>query len=85
MVVYNKKGSWNYTLKKYAENKMPADVRTMVKSIYFDYTIMEVSETKQQPEIENIIYNVLIMYRDNFKVLQICNREMEITADFRKP
>jgi hypothetical protein len=40
MVGYNFNGSWSYTLKKYTENNMPADVRDIVKSTFFDYAIM---------------------------------------------
>ncbi|MDQ6763710.1 MAG: hypothetical protein M3015_13930 [Bacteroidota bacterium] len=84
-VAYDLRGSWTYTLKKYAENKMPVDVRAMVKSTYFDYAITEVTEIKIPEESENIIYRVLIKYADNFKILQIRNKEMEVVSDYTKP
>ena len=84
-VAYDPRGSWTYTFKKYAENKMPVDVRAFVKSTYFDYTIAEVIEIKLPGERNNIIYRVLIKCADNFKILQICNKEMEIVSDYTKP
>ena len=84
-VAYDLRGSWTYTFKKYAENKMPADVRDMVKSTYFDYAITEVTEIQIPEEREDIIYRVLIKYAGNFKILQIRNKEMEIVSDYTKP
>lgn len=84
-VVYNQNGSWNYTLRKYAENKMRKDVRAMVKSIFFDYSIMEINEIKLLRQTEDTIYSILIKDGDNYKILQICNKEMEIVSDFTKP
>jgi len=84
-ITYDKRGTWNYTLKRYAEDKMPADVRNMVKSIYYDYVIAEVTEIKLQEERGNVIYNVLIKYAGNCKILQIHNNQMEIINEYTKP
>jgi hypothetical protein len=85
MVAYTRHGSWSYTLKTYAEKKMPANVRTIVKSTFFDYVIKTVTEIKLPQEKENIIYRVLIKNGDNCKILRVCNKEMEIASDFTKP
>lgn len=82
---YYRNGSCSYILKKYGENKMPADVRAMVKSIFYDYTITEVTEIRLRQYSENMIYSVLIKNADNYKILRICNNEMEITRDYTKP
>lgn len=81
-VVYKPNGSWNYTLRKYAENKMPGDVRTLVKSTFFDYTIIEVREITLMRDTEDTIYNILIKDGNNYKVLQIFNMEMVVVKDF---
>jgi hypothetical protein len=82
---YSSDGTWNYILKRYAEKKMSTDLRTLVKSTFFDYTIMEVVEIKLPNEEDNIIYRVMIKKEDNFKILRICNSDMEIAGDYTKP
>ena len=41
---YDKKGNLKYTLQQYAENKLPADVRGLIKSSYYDYQITLVDD-----------------------------------------
>ena len=78
-VGYNKDGSWNYILKHYSEKQMSRDLRALVKSTYFDYTIEEVVEVKL-PDEENIIYTMLIKAENNYKILKICNGEIEVIS-----
>lgn len=84
-IMYNKKGMWNYTLKRYAENKMPGDIRDMVKSTWYDYSIVEVTEIMLPSERGDVIFNVLIKFADNCKTIQIRNKQMEIINDYTKP
>ena len=84
-VAYDTRGSWTYTFKKYGENEMPVDVRTFVKSTFFDYAIAEVTEISVPEERNSVIYRVLIKYDGNFKILQIRNKEMEVVSDYTKP
>jgi hypothetical protein len=83
-ITYDKKGMWNYTLKRYAENKMPEDVRDMVKSTWYDYSIVEVTEIMLPSERDDIIYNILIKYASNYKILQIRNKEIAIVNEYTK-
>lgn len=47
-VVYDKKGRWIHTMEIYHENKMPRDIRSLVKrSIYFDYDIILVQQIEE--------------------------------------
>ncbi|MEP6951299.1 MAG: hypothetical protein ABI863_18565 [Ginsengibacter sp.] len=85
MVWYDRRGLWNCTLRKYCESKMPAEVRAMVKSTFFDHAIIEINEIKLAQDRENIIYSILIKNTDNFKILRIYNEEMKITGDYTKP
>ncbi|MBS1600964.1 MAG: hypothetical protein JST75_22315 [Bacteroidetes bacterium] len=52
-VYYDTKGRWQYTLKTYAESKLPREIRSIVKSIYYDYTITMVEEVHSA---ENMVY-----------------------------
>jgi hypothetical protein len=84
-VIYDERGSCDYILIRYAENKMPDNVRGMVKRAFLNYSIMEITEFKSSIREENIIYSVLIKYADNYKVLKICKEEMKIVNDYIKP
>jgi hypothetical protein len=45
-VFYDKKGHWRYSLIFYNENKLPRDIRTEVRSNYFDMAITLVEEVE---------------------------------------
>jgi hypothetical protein len=84
-VAYNNKGSWMYTLKKYGENRMSRELRTLIKRAYFDYDITEVTQIKLPGQMEGTIFRVLIKNDGNFKIVHICNNEMEVRGDYTKP
>lgn len=45
--VYNNRGEFVYTIRQYHENKMPREIRSIVKSQYYDYTITLVEEVEE--------------------------------------
>jgi hypothetical protein len=66
---FSKGGSWIGGMQTYGENKLPRDVRAIIKPIYYDYTITIVDEVNlpnQQPiyvihmEGENLIKNIAV-------------------------
>ena len=81
-VRYGSNGTWNYTLKRYAEKKMSADLRTLVKKSFFDYAIKEVVEISM-PNEEDVIYRVMIKNDKGFKILMICREEIQVTGDYQ--
>src|SRR5262245_54423785 len=44
IVAYNPRGNWSYTINYYGEKKLPGDIRKMVKSTYYDYSIFGIAE-----------------------------------------
>ena len=74
-VVYNKKGYWAYTLKQYTEKEMPAEIRTMVKSTWFDDKINFVKEVNQS---DDVIYLVYTGNEKESKTIRIAGGEMEV-------
>jgi hypothetical protein len=40
-VVYQRSGNWHSMFRTYSEDKLPFDVRDLVKSKYYDYKIMK--------------------------------------------
>src|SRR5436190_6151099 len=55
-VNYNRKGNWQYTIRYYGEKKLPLEVRSMVKSVYYDYTISRVAEIHMDDQPVYILY-----------------------------
>ena len=81
-VAYNKKGKWVYTIRTYDEWKLPADVRHMVKSSYYDYNITLVQEiaTPDNP----LTYIVHLEGNTQFINLKVSDGEMEEWQNFTK-
>ena len=81
-VFYDKKGRWQYSLIFYNETKLPRDVRSSVKSIYFDMNITLVEEV-QTPNGK--VYIVHLEDKSNIKILKVNDEgEMEIMQELTK-
>ena len=83
MVGYAKRGRWLYTIKRYGEKNLPKDVREQVKMQYFDYKISHIDEV-HVPGQENSIYIIHIRDDKNFKTLRVCDRDMEVIAEYHE-
>src|SRR5262249_36229714 len=80
-VLYDNRGWWKYSIRRYNESKLPADVRRIVKSTYFDYTITLIEEINVH---EKVIYLVHIEDSKTLKNLRVCDGEMEIIEEYDK-
>jgi len=80
-VAYNRKGGWEYTMYYYSEKKLPRDVRSMVKSVYYDYTILQVVEIHldNQP-----VYIVYMQDETHLKTIRVYDGEMETVQDYTR-
>ena len=81
-VFYDRKGRWQYTVKGYGENKLPRDIRSIVKSIYYDYTITMVEEVQS---INNMVY--VIHQEDAKSIMKIRitkDGELDVMEDLTK-
>ncbi|MEP7232464.1 MAG: hypothetical protein ABI691_19535 [Ginsengibacter sp.] len=85
MIFYGDNGSHLYSLRTYGENKMPANMTRMIKDAFPDHAIAKVDEVIQPWLQGEITYYVLIKNATNFKMLRICNMEMEITGSYNTP
>ncbi len=72
---YSKKGMWVYTIRYYGEKQLPFEVRNLVRSTYFDFTIIQVEEVSVP---ENLIYMVHIQDGNAWKIVHIKDGEMNI-------
>ena len=80
-VVYDKKGNWKYTVSYYEEKNLPAEIRAIVKPVYYDYTISRVEEIHAN---DQIIYLVHVQNDTRLKTLRISEGEMVLVEDFPK-
>jgi hypothetical protein len=79
---YDKKGRWQYSLIFYGEDKLPRDVRSAVKSTYFDLNITLVEEVQTT---EAMVYIVHLEDKSNIKILKVNKEgEMEIMQELTK-
>ena len=81
-VAYTKKGDLIRTIRSYNEDKMPLDIRHIVKSIYYDFEINRAHEieTPRDP----ITYVVQLVGKKELINLEIYDGEMEVLQRFNK-
>lgn len=78
-VEYDKKGHWVATFRYFDESRMPKDVRTLVRSTYFDYAITGVIEIQYDGVLAHIVQ---ISNSDGFKNIRVVDGEMSIYQEF---
>jgi len=81
MVTYNRVGDWQYTISNYDEKKLDENVRALVKSTYYDYTITLVQEITLH---DQTIYVIHMQDATTWKTLKVADGEMSILEDFNK-
>ncbi|MBS1597916.1 MAG: hypothetical protein JST75_06805 [Bacteroidetes bacterium] len=81
MVTYNRGGDWQYTIANYGERNLPQDIRALVKSTYYDYTITLVQEVTAH---DQTVYLVHMQDESTWKTLRVSDGEMSIIEDFNK-
>lgn len=80
--VYNCRGEFVYTIRQYYENVMPRDVRGIVKSQYYDYTITVVEEIEER--MKPLVYVVHLEDSTTIKNIRVYDREMEVLEEYVK-
>jgi hypothetical protein len=81
-VIYDRKGGWQLSLITYDEDKLPVDIRTIVKSAYFDFNIILVEEVHTHEGVEYIVY---LEDKSNIRLV-IVDKEgkMDVLQDLNK-
>ena len=77
---YDQKGNWLYSTQYYDEKKLPADIRKIVKSTYYDFSISGVQEIRVA---DKIIYLVHIKDETNLKTIRVCDGDMQELATYK--
>lgn len=65
---YNSKGRWQYSLIFYSEDKLPRDIRSAVKSVYFDFDIVIAEEVQTT---DGMVYVVYMQDKSNIRILKV--------------
>jgi hypothetical protein len=79
---YDKNGNWLYTIRTYDENEMSAELRHLIKSSYYDYSILLVQEIEMP--FDNFTYIVHLEGKTKLINLRINNGDMEEWQKFDK-
>ena len=83
-VYYNTKGRWTGSVKGYSEDKMPNDIRNIVKQEYYDYSIIYVEEVETIGSNGIPTYVIHLENKNNIKLVRIGNRQMDVMEEFQK-
>ena len=78
---YDHKGRWSATIRTYGEDKLPQDVRKLVKSTYYDYSIYIVNEVTVG---DKTAFLVQIQDEKTLKTIRVVDGEMDVYEDHIK-
>ena len=78
---YDKKGNWIYSILTYGENQLPADVRRLVKSNYYDFNIGWVKEVN---EAQSTVYVAHMESAKSWMEVAVQDGEMRVLKEFSK-
>ncbi|TKK71543.1 hypothetical protein FC093_00515 [Ilyomonas limi] len=82
-VTYKKNGEWLYTIKNYFENDMTKELRTLVKSSYYDYQIVKIEEI-EVPRKERSIFLIYVQDTKKIIILRVYDGEMEVLHNYTR-
>ena len=80
-MVFDKCGNWLYTMREYFEKDLPKEVRRLVKSTYYDFSIGWVKEVSQR---QSLVYVVHVDSPSEWKDLLISDGEIEVQREADK-
>ena len=80
-VFYDNRGTRQCTIRQYSEKDLPRDIRHMVKSVYYDYSIYLIDEVTVDDKTS---YVIKIEDKTSMKEIKIEDGEMEVTHEFIK-
>jgi hypothetical protein len=83
-VCYNKKGDFEYMIRHYDEKKLPQEIRHLVRSTYYDFSILHINEIT----INGITFYFVTMAdktsKDKicWKIVKVADGEMEVMKEY---
>lgn len=83
-IFYDNKGRWTGSIKQFKEEKMPSEIRHMVKRAYYDYNIVYMQEVETVDSHKSPTYIICIEDKLNVKLVRVWKGEMELWKDLQK-
>ena len=80
-IFYDQKGNRLAMIRYYREDKLPHDVRYLVKSNYYDYSIFNVTEVSKNGKT---VYFVKLESDSEWKTIRLDDDEMDETESYSK-
>jgi hypothetical protein len=80
-ILYNKKGDRVWTIRDYTENKLPQDIRHLVKSTYYDFDIYCINEITANG---TTCYIIKIQDKTSLKTIKVADDEMFVMKEYKK-
>lgn len=84
VIYYNKKGQWEGALKGYTEDKLAADLRKMIKRVYYDYAITYIHEAETVNSNHEPTYIIHMQNDTTLMLLRIYDGEMEVFEQYKR-
>jgi len=81
MILYNKRGTPETMFRYYSEDKLAFEIRHLVKSNYYDYSIFNVIEAHIGDKIS---YLVKMEDKTSWKTIKVVDGEMEVVEEYAK-
>ncbi len=81
--VYNKAGELQYSVKRYEESALPAEISKMVRNQFTNFDIIGVEEVVI-PSDNNSVYFVHIANNKKLETVKIYNDDFEVINEFKK-
>ncbi|HEY5968745.1 MAG TPA: hypothetical protein VIU35_12285 [Chitinophagaceae bacterium] len=83
-ILYDSRGYWVGSIKHYYEEKMLHEVRHIVKSTYYDYSIIYIQEVETADTKGMPTYIICLEDKAKIKMIRICDGEMSVWKEYTK-
>ena len=83
-IYFDKKGKWSGSLKSYSEDKLPYEMRDIVKRTYYDFTITYVQEVETIDSHKVPTYIIHLQDKDQIKLVRLFDGEMETWKEYKR-
>jgi hypothetical protein len=80
-LLYNKKGDCECLIRDYFEDKLPREIRHLVKSTYYDFSIYHINEVTTNGKTA---YIIKMEDKTTWKTIRVADNEMEVREEFLK-
>jgi hypothetical protein len=80
-IFYNDRGTCEYMILHYYEEKLPAEVRDLLKTNYYDFNIYHVTEARRNGKIA---YVAKMEDKTSWKTIKVVDGEIEVMEEYSK-